>query len=71
MGRVKRDLGVDKYGVKKVMRKRDYLGDMAGNIGIGIMGNIADQITYFYTDKVGLAVGSNTLSFAIFHELFN
>lgn len=58
MGRVKRDLGVDKYGVKKVMRKRDYLGDMAGNIGLGIMGNIAGQITYFYTDKVGLAVGS-------------
>ncbi len=57
MGRAKRDLGVDKYGVKKMMRKRDYLGDMTGMVALGIMGNIVGQITYFYTDKVGLAVG--------------
>lgn len=56
MGKAKRDLGVDQYGVKKVMRKRDYLGDMTGNIGLGLMGNITGQMTYFYTDKVGLSV---------------
>lgn len=50
-----RDLGFDSSGVKKVMRKRDYLGDMSGQIGLGIMANLVGQLTYFYTDKVGLA----------------
>ena len=30
MGKANRDLGVDRDGVKKMMRKRDYLADMSG-----------------------------------------
>lgn len=57
MGREKRDLGVDRNGVQKMMRKRDYLADMSGMIGTNLVANIIGQLTYFYTDKVGLAVG--------------
>lgn len=55
MTKKKRDLGFDRSGIKKNMRKRDYLGDMSGQIGLGIMANLVGQLTYFYTDKVGLA----------------
>lgn len=65
MGKAKRDLGYDRDGIKKVMRKRDYLADMGGQLGLGIMGNIVGQITYFYTDKVGLAVGGVGIMMAI------
>ena len=57
MSRTKKDLGFDKAGVKRVMRKRDYMADMGGQFALGLMGNLVGQLTYFYTDKVGLAVG--------------
>ena len=57
MGKSKRDLGVDRNGVPKMMRKRDYLADMSGQIGMNLVANVIGQLTYFYTDKVGLAVG--------------
>ena len=57
MGREKRDLGVDRNGVQKMMRKRDYFADMSGQIGLNLVANVIGQLTYFYTDKVGLAVG--------------
>lgn len=50
-------LGLDADGVQKMMRKGDYLSDMGGQLALGIMGNLVGQLTYFYTDKVGLAVG--------------
>lgn len=65
MGKGKRNLGVDRDGVRKVMRKRDYLADMGGQLGLGIMGNIIGQLTYFYTDKVGIAVGAVGVMMAI------
>lgn len=65
MGKSKRELGYDRDGVKKVMRKRDYLADMGGQLGLGIMANIIGQLTYFYTDKVGLAVGAIGIMMAI------
>lgn len=40
-----------------MMRKRDYLADMSGQIGMNLVANVIGQLTYFYTDKVGLAVG--------------
>lgn len=57
MGKAKRDLGVDQNGVQKMMRKRDYLADMSGQFGMNLVANLIGQLTYFYTDKVGLAVG--------------
>ena len=57
MRKSKRDLGVDRNGVPKMMRKRDYLADMSGQIGMNLVANVISQLTYFYTDKVGLAVG--------------
>ena len=57
MGKAK-ELGYDKNGVRRVMRKRDYGADFMGQLSLGIMGNLVGQLQYFYTDKVGLAVGS-------------
>lgn len=57
MKKTKYDLGVDRDGVPKMMRKRDYLADMSGQIGMNLVANVIGQLTYFYTDKVGLAVG--------------
>ena len=56
MGKTK-ELGLDKNGVQKVMRKRDYLADAGGQMGLNLVANLVGQLTYFYTDKVGLAVG--------------
>lgn len=47
----------DADGARRVMRKRDYLADFGGQFGLGVMANLVGQLTYFYTDKVGLAVG--------------
>lgn len=57
MGKTK-DSGFDKSGMRKVMRKRDYAADFSGQLALGIMGNLIGQLQYFYTDKVGLAVGA-------------
>lgn len=65
MTKTKKDLGFDKDGSKLVMRKRDYLADMSGQLGLGLMANLVGQLTYFYTDKVGLAVGGVGIVMAI------
>lgn len=61
----KKELGFDKDGIKKVMRKKDYMADMSGQLGLAIIGNLIGQLTYFYTDKVGLAVGGVGIVMAI------
>ena len=55
----------DKDGVRRVMRKRDYFSDFSGQLALGLMANIVGQLNYFYTDKVGLAVGSVGIILAI------
>lgn len=65
MGKGKRELGVDNDGFKKMMRTGDYMADMSGQLSLGIMANIVGQLTYFYTDKVGLAVGGVGIVMAI------
>lgn len=57
MKREKNAVRYDADGARKIMRKRDYLADFSGQLGLGLMANMAGQLTYFYTDKVGLAVG--------------
>ena len=55
----------DAEGVKLTMRTSDYLADMSGQLALGIMGNLVGQMTYFYTDKVGMAVGAVGVVMAI------
>ena len=55
----------DAEGVKLTMRTRDYLADMSGQLALGLMANLVGQLQYFYTDKVGMAVGSVGVVMAI------
>lgn len=57
MGKVGNEVRYDTDGARRVMRKRDYLADFGGQLGLGLMANLVGQLTYFYTDKVGMAVG--------------
>ena len=57
MARKKKELGLDSMGVQKSMRLTDYLGDGLGQMPLNIMSGLVGQLTYFYTEKVGLAAG--------------
>lgn len=54
----KKPLGKDKFGVQKVMRVKDYFGDAMGQFALNAMSTLVGQLTYFYTDKVGMAAGA-------------
>ncbi len=54
---MKKELGLDSMGVQKSMRLTDYLGDGLGQLPLNIMTSLVGQVTYFYTEKVGLAAG--------------
>lgn len=47
----------DRDGIAKVMRIRDYFADSLGQFSLNIISGLMGQLTYFYTDKVGLAAG--------------
>lgn len=51
----KKPLGKDKFGVQKVMRTKDYFGDAMGQFALNAISGLIGQLTYFYTDKVGMA----------------
>ncbi len=55
----------DADGAKRVMRKKDYMADFGGQLALGLMGNIVGQMSYFYTDKVGMAVAAVGVVMAI------
>lgn len=57
MAKTKKELGLDSMGVQKSMRMTDYLGDGLGQLPLNIMSCLVGQLTYFYTEKVGLAAG--------------
>ena len=57
MAKTKKELGLDSMGVQKSMRTTDYLGDGLGQLPLNIMDGLVGQLTYFYTEKVGLAAG--------------
>ncbi len=57
MAKAKKELGLDSMGVQKSMRLTDYLGDGLGQLPLNIMSSLVGQLTYFYTEKVGLAAG--------------
>lgn len=54
----KKELGVDSMGIQKTMRVRDYFADGSGQLALNIITGLVGQITYFYTDKVGIAAGA-------------
>ncbi len=58
MSERKKVLGVDGMGIQKTMGPSDYLGDSSGQISLNILSGLVGQLTYFYTDKVGLAAGA-------------
>ena len=58
-------LGKDKFGIQKVMRLKDYFGDSLGQFALNLMSTLTGQLTYFYTDKVGMAVGAVATMFLI------
>lgn len=61
----KKPLGKDKFGVQKVMRIGDYFGDSLGQFALNAMSGLVGQLTYFYTDKVGMAAGAIATIFFI------
>lgn len=61
----KKPLGRDKFGVQKVMRKGDYFADSLGQFALNAMSGLVGQLTYFYTDKVGMAAGAVATVFFI------
>lgn len=61
----KKPLGKDKDGIQKVMRTGDYFGDSLGTFALNAISGLAGQLTYFYTDKVGLAAGAVATAFLI------
>ena len=54
----KKELGLDSMGIQKTMRLKDYLGDGIGQLPLNVMSCLVGQLTYFYTEKVGLAAGA-------------
>ena len=65
MAKDKKEVRYDADGARRVMRGGDYMADFGGQLALGLMSNIVGQLTYFYTDKVGLAVGSVGIVMAI------
>ena len=65
MAKDKNEVRYDADGARRVMRGKDYAADRGGQLALGLMGHIVGQLTYFYTDKVGLAVGSVGIVMAI------
>lgn len=65
MAKEKNAVRYDADGARRVMRGRDYAADLSGQLALGLMSNLVGQLTYFYTDKVGLAVGGVGVVMAI------
>lgn len=65
MAKNKDEVRYDADGARRVMHTGDYMADFSGQLALGLMGNIVGQMTYFYTDKVGLAVGGVGIVMAI------
>lgn len=57
----KKPLGKDKFGVQKVMRVKDYFGDAMGQFALNSMSTVVGQLTYFYTDKAGMAAAATAI----------
>ena len=54
----KKELGLDSQGIQKTMRLHHFLGDGVGTIALNSISGLIGMLTYFYTDKVGIAAAS-------------
>lgn len=54
----KKELGLDSQGIQKTMRLHHYLGDGAGQVALNSINGLIGMLTYFYTDKVGIAAAT-------------
>lgn len=61
----KKPLGKDRFGAQKVMRGSDYFADSMGMFALNAISGMVGQLTYFYTDKAGLAAGMVATVFMI------
>ena len=52
-----KQLGTDKNGIQLTMRQKDLWSYGVGVLGISVITGVIGQISYFYTDKVGMAAG--------------
>jgi sugar (glycoside-pentoside-hexuronide) transporter len=57
-GKKKKELGLDSQGIQKTMRLQHYLGDGAGQVALNSINGLIGMLTYFYTDKVGIAAAT-------------
>lgn len=53
-----KELGKDRNGIQKVMHGKDYAGDAAGQFALNTITILVGQLTYFYTNKVGMAAAT-------------
>lgn len=51
-------LGVDGQGIQKTLRGYQYLGDSMSMFALNSISGLVGMITYFYTDKVGVAAAT-------------
>ena len=65
MAKDKNAVRYDADGARRMMRTGDYMADLSGQLALGLMANLVGQMQYFYTDKVGLAIGSVGIVMAI------
>ncbi len=55
MARINKELGLDRMGIQKTMRLGDYLADAGGQFALNAIAGLIAALTYFYTDKIGVA----------------
>lgn len=53
-----KELGKDANGVQKVMHGRNYFTDALGQLPLNAISVLAGQMTFFYTNKVGMAAAT-------------
>ncbi|RPK31344.1 MFS transporter [Paenibacillus xylanexedens] len=53
-----RALGLDAQGIQKTMRPYHYLGDGAAQVALNSISGLIGMLTYFYTDKAGIAAAT-------------
>ena len=58
---MQKNASVDRDGIEMVMTKKEYLGDACGAASTNCLSMVAGQLTYFYTDKVGMAASAASL----------
>jgi len=61
----RKPLGLDKNGVQRVMYRSDFLADSLGQFSLNAVSGLVGQLTYFYTEKAGLAAGAVATCFLI------